>query len=304
MALRSIASKFLLDGEQSPLGPPKGGHPKAIQQLLEGYRREDPPSQPKLAVPLTVPRHIAQQGARSTSPRTKAIGDLALIAFYYLLRVGEYTYHRPSDRRRTQHFRVHDVAFWHNTTLLPHDLPVEVLSAKCTSATLSISNQKNGRRNQSIHQERVACTHCPILALIRRVKHIQSHTSDPSTCIGTYFSSRAHKGRIVGPTDINTAVKQAVTDLGLARNGLLASHVGSHSLRAGGAMAMHLNHISHDTIKKMGRWSSDTFLMYIHEQIAVFSKNVSTKMSRPLEFHNIQFQRIPAPTVYSHAPVA
>ena len=78
--------------------------------------------------------------------------------------------------------------------------------------------------------------------------HLQSHTSDPSTCICTYFASRAHKGRIVGPTEINTAVKQAVTDLGLARNGL-----GSHSLHAGGAMAMHLNNISHDTIKKMGR---------------------------------------------------
>jgi len=57
------------------------------------------------------------------------------------------------------------------------------------------------------------------------------------------------------------------------------------------------NNISRDTIKKI-------FLVYIHEQIAVFSKNVSTKMSRPLEFHNIQFQRITAPTVYSHAPVA
>ena len=147
---------FLLDGEQSPLGTPKGGYPKAIQQLLEGYRREDPPSQPKLPLPLTVPHHISEKGARSNCPRAKAIGDHTLIAFYYLLHIGEYTYHRPSDRRRTQHFRLHDVAFWHNTTLLPHDLPVDVHIAKWTSATLSISNQKNGRRNQSIHQERVA----------------------------------------------------------------------------------------------------------------------------------------------------
>ena len=69
-------------------------------------------------------------------------------------------------------------------------------------------------------------------------------------------------------------------------------------------MAIHLNNISHDTIKKIGRWSSDNFLMYIHEQITIFSKNVSTKMSRPLEFNNIQFQRIAASNVYSHAPVA
>ena len=181
MALRSIASKFLLDGEQSPLGTPKSGYPKAIQQLLEGYRQEDPPSQPKIAVPLTVPCFIFQKGMLSTCPRAKAAGDLALIVLYYLLRIGNYTYHRPSNRRRTQHFRLHDVAFWHNTTLLPHDLPIQVLLAQCTSATLSISNQKNGRHNQSIHQEVVACTSCPFHALIQRVKHIQSHTSSTST---------------------------------------------------------------------------------------------------------------------------
>jgi len=111
VALRSIGTKFFLDGEPSPLGPPKGGYPKALQQLLEGYRREDPVSQPKLAIPLTVPRYLHLQGNTFGSEKEKAIGDFALIAFYYLLRVGKYTYHRPSDRRRTQQFRAHDVAF-------------------------------------------------------------------------------------------------------------------------------------------------------------------------------------------------
>ena len=73
------------------------------------------------------------------------------------------------------------------------------------------------------------------------------------------------------------AVKQSTGYLGLEQHRLHKSHVGSHSLRAGGAMAMHLNGISDNTIKKMGRWSSDTFLMYIHEQILAFSKGISQK---------------------------
>jgi len=53
-------------------------------------------------------------------------------------------------------------------------------------------------------------------------------------------------------------------------------------------MAMHLNKIDRDTIRKMGRWSSDTFLMYIHEQISAFSLGVSKKMSTEIGWHNIE----------------
>jgi hypothetical protein len=53
-------------------------------------------------------------------------------------------------------------------------------------------------------------------------------------------------------------------------------------------MAMHLNNVPHDTIQKAGRWSSDTFLMYIHEQIAAFSKGVSKWMSTEIEWQNIE----------------
>ena len=53
-------------------------------------------------------------------------------------------------------------------------------------------------------------------------------------------------------------------------------------------MAMHLNGVSRDTIRKMGRWSSDTFLMYIHEQISAFSVGVSKKMAKEIGWHNIE----------------
>ena len=96
---------------------------------------------------------------------------------------------------------------------------------------------------------------------------------------------------------INTAIKDAVVKLKLHQQGIKREFVGSHSLRAGGAMAMHLNGVSDNTIKKMGRWSTDTFLMYIHQQISAFSKGVSTKMANRIDFHNIAFQPIPGPTL-------
>jgi hypothetical protein len=51
---------------------------------------------------------------------------------------------------------------------------------------------------------------------------------------------------------------------------------------------MHLNGIPDSTIQKMGRWSSDTFLIYIHEQIAAFSRGVSKQMGLQVNFKNIR----------------
>ena len=166
---------------------------------------------------------------------------------------------------------------------------------------MSISDQKNGKRSQVIHQEAIHNGFCPIRALIRRLRHILANTSDPTTIISTYFQTPFCKGRVISANDINKGVKSAVTQLGLVNNGLHQDLVGSHSLRAGGAMAMHLQGIDTNTIKKMGRWSSDTFLMYIHEQMSAFSTGVSHKMSTNVCFHNITFQPAAPPSVYKTA---
>ena len=294
MAFRSISTTLKLDVKQNPLADAQGKYPKAIQQLLEGYRREDPPAQPKLAVPLTVPQYLL---LAAKDQEKQAIADLAIIAFYYLLRVGEYTRHRVKDKRRTKQFRVKDIAFWHNDELLDPNLPEPYLIAHCTAATLSISNQKNGRRAQTIHQEAIHLKHCPVRAVIRRVKHILAHTTNQDTIIGTFFTPTDPEGKSITASKMNKAVKYAVTFLNLDKKGLVPDQVGSHSLRAGGAMAMHLNKVDHNTIKKMGRWSSDTFLMYIHEQIAAFSSGISKQMSNPIVFQNVAFQPARVPTL-------
>lgn len=60
-----------------------------------------------------------------------------------------------------------------------------------------------------------------------------------------------------------------------------------HSLRAGGAMSLKLQGESDTTIQKMGRWTSSTFLMYIHNQIGHLSKDLSSKMRTHVPFLNI-----------------
>jgi hypothetical protein len=214
-------------------------------------------------------------------------------AFYYLLRVGEYTYHGTQHTRRTKQFRVCDTQFWKNGRALPRNSPASVLLL-ADAATLTLTNQKNGTKGAVIHQEAVDTVHCPVKCLARRVLHILSFSSEPSTPLSAYLYS----GRIrhVLASHINSAVKAAVRALQLHHCGFSADLVSSHSLRAGGAMAMKLNGEDRDTIRKHGRWSSDTFLMYIHEQIAAFSSGISKRMSRHIPFINLKGPTLMAAT--------
>ena len=164
VALRAISTTIQLDGKPSPLVGKEGKYPKAIQQLLAGYKHANPPTKPKLAIPVGIPNWmwIQHQNHRLAPERHKCIRDFGLIAFYFLLQVGEYTYHRPLERRQTIQFRLQNVTFWHNTTRLSPDLPLQKLYNACTAATLNISNQKNGIKVQSVHQEAINSRFCPI----------------------------------------------------------------------------------------------------------------------------------------------
>ncbi len=63
-----------------------------MQKCINGYRKQDPVSQKKLLVEADVPEYLIKCTLDpSASELNKAVGDLTLITFYYLLQVGEYT---------------------------------------------------------------------------------------------------------------------------------------------------------------------------------------------------------------------
>jgi hypothetical protein len=54
----------------------------ALQVMIEGYNKQDPPTKKMLSVKADVPKLLVEMGyGKSGSPHTKAIGDLLLIAF-------------------------------------------------------------------------------------------------------------------------------------------------------------------------------------------------------------------------------
>ena len=269
-----------------------------LKRTLENFKLQDPPTEPQLAIPITVVHRILRQSWRHphstrTALKHQAIADLINIAFYYLLRVGEYTKPRSQDPKLTIPFAVKHVTFW---TRAGRKIPSTSSFAQlCTAAraTIKIPRSKNGMKGQAITQDCTGTDFSPVRSLARRVHQIMSHGGTPDTPIYSVRSNLHTTWQLVTSAQINTTLKQAARDEGLPAFGFTDSDISSHSLRAGGAMALHLNGFSPLQIKKMGRWKSEqSFECYIHDQLSAFSAGMSVKMSR-----DIPYQNLAAPTL-------
>ena len=104
--------------------------------------------------------------------------------------------------------------------------------------------------------------------------HILSNKGSPKTAL-LYYHNQGQTTHIFA-SNINRLVKGTVKALNLGKQDFTLTLVGSHSLQAGGAMALKHSGADRDTICKQGQWSLDTFLQYIHLQIAAFSAGLTT----------------------------
>ena len=282
-ALRAVGQTIQLAGLPDPTKI-YGGRERTIQlrRLLDSYRRADPPPKPQLAIPVSVIEHL-QAGGLPRDSKSGAVADLATIAFFFLLRVGEYTMPVRTRRTRTVQFRVSDITFYSNGLVISNRSPLSVL-LQADGVAMCISNQKNGTRGETIHQHALPDRAiCPVAALARRVSTVVAASGSTETPLSLFEVSGGQQHHVTAAM-IRAGVRTAVRDLQLHRQGIKASSVGSHSLRAGGAMAMKLNGCDLITIMKQGRWTSLTFLTYIHNQIAHLGANIINRMANQVPF--------------------
>ena len=288
-AIGAIAKTIELAGRPNPLYKPgTTNYHAALAMQTEGYRREDPATEKQMAVPVSVPNCVFRNTRESNDPRVKAIGELVLIAFYFLLRVGEYTHH--TSQRRTQQFRLGDMKFFAQDQQVSTD-QLDSYRDRITVVSLTIENQKNGWKGETLSHHAIrkgdpSC--CPVKAVVARAIDMIRMKATDETLICAFRESVALPWQHVRSSQIVRAVKDAVTALRLPKKkGFLISKIGSHSLRAGGAMALYLNKKTALEIQRAGRWTSNTFLEYIHSQLDVSSMGLAEAMATDIPFMNM-----------------
>ncbi len=186
-----------------------------LQIMLDGYGKEDPATIKKLPVQSDVPELLVSTAYnRSGTNHDKAAADLTMIAFYYLLRVGEYTAKgSQNSTKQTVQFKYKDVTFFCKNNrgqlrCLPCNASNELI-ASADGATLKLDNQKNGWKGVCVyHETNGNKAHCPVQALGHRYLHLRHHGATPKTFLSTYYND-AHKQCNITNEDIMVALKRA-----------------------------------------------------------------------------------------------
>jgi hypothetical protein len=282
-ALRHVAQNLVLVGYDDPrrtYGAKELDIP--FRHLLKSYKDRDPAPQPQLALPVATVQRAGAYHSAPNSPLTRAAADLVTMAFFFLLRVGEYTMPRRTVRTRTLQFRVQDVTFRQDGLVLPNTTPLDQL-LQADSVTLYLDNQKNGERGATIHHTSCAATwFCPVQSVAQRVASIISQGLEPATPL-SYVSAGVH----VVASQITALLHRAAADTNLVAQGYTLKRIGSHSLRASGAMALKLQGVDDSLIMKIGRWTGLTFLTYIHAQIGALNTGLAQRMTNHIHFQNV-----------------
>ena len=264
-----------------------------LQQTYDGWRKEDPPTTKMLPVESDVPEALVASGLLpGATELDRAVGDLTMVAFYYLLRVGEYTIKGTrNETKQTVQFKLEDITFFKKNTVgklrcLLRDAPEHMIMT-ADGATLKLDNQKNGWKGVCVyHEANGDPVNCPVRALGRRVRSIRKGNGHGKTYLSAYFA----EGRRFDVTadNISCALKGAARALGYPTNkGIPIDRINTHSLRSGGANALALAGYTDTQIQKMGRWRGATFKEYIREELAVYSENMSRDMRTKFGFVNI-----------------
>ena len=271
-------SKTFLDHRQpsDPFHDPitKHYYPDVRDQLKD-YKRHDPPTKRQEALPPIVFRRI-HSSAASGSSHDLAVAFLLIGAVFFALRSCEYSKTPSSETQRTQTIQVGSVRFRRQRRLLQHNDPLLHLA---DTVTIDFVDQKNGRRYNRVTQHRTTDPLiCPVKAWAWTIRRLRSYpTTTDTTTVDSISDSRGGIHRITH-NHLTTHIKSAVDQLTPAFLGFTSTQCGTHSVRSSDAMWMHLAGIPLYTIMLIGRWSSDTFLLYIRRAVQEFFGGIAQKM--------------------------
>ncbi len=254
---------------------------KDISDYITKCKKDDPAPKPQLALPCSTVRWIYNRFCDAPLSRMRVVADLIVLAFFFLLRVGEYT---PSNKpRQTIPLHGSDIRLWRDRQILPHNADKETLLT-ADAVTICLQNQKNGDKNAILHHTHSGDPHfCPVRSAARLVHALGGRSHLP---LGSFVDERGQTTRITA-AEIRSTIRIGAGGDDLESKGYDLTRIGSHSLRAGGATHLKLAGYDHDIIQKLGRWRSTTYLRYIQSQIGDLTAGIAVQMARSLSFFNV-----------------
>ena len=206
-------------------------------------------------------------------------------------------YSEASGSRRTETVRIGDIEFRVGGETI-HSTDAQVLG-KADTVSVTYKTQKNRDKGVTVTQHRTNAEStsglCPVRALAGVLARMPAYTTDtpewketrerPMNLVTVGKTKRA---TLTTSKQVLRHLRAAAVQYGEDRLGFAASRLGTHSLRAGAAMAMFLAGVPAETIQLIGRWRSQTFLRCIRIQVQQLTRGVATDMTANPDFYTIE----------------
>jgi hypothetical protein len=274
--LRAVAQTFLAMGADDPRLNAALKTDFRLSRMLAAWKKQDPPANRVKPVPVAVIRHIAAVAARLPPGNEKlcAAADIIIIAFFFLLRPGEYT----DSKSDTTPFTLGDVQLFLGPRRLDLATASDAELSLARAVSLTFTTQKNGVENEVIKMGLSGDLRvCVVKAVTRRVCHLRSHNAPATTPLARVYTGVGRRTQSVTPALISKTLRDAVAWMG-SDLGFLPGVVSARSLRAAGAMALLVGKVDPDIIQILGRWRSDEMFRYLHLSAEPIMKGFAAKM--------------------------
>ena len=207
-------------------------------------------------------------GAVNATELRRSVGQLVVGAFFFVMRACKFS--DVGAPRRTRILTLGDIEFRREGRRIESDDEDEMAAADTVS--LTFRTQKNGEKGTTVTQQRTTGTTmgsakiCPVASFARLVTRVRRYESDEPE-----WKDRRHRpinlvastGRfsLVTSNQVLHHLQAAALQYGGEGRlvGFPVSKIGTHSLRAGAAMAMFLAGVPAETIQLIGRRRSQKF---------------------------------------------
>jgi hypothetical protein len=260
-----------------------------LYRQLRCYRLEDPPPDRVKPLPISILHNVHEQAVLFADDISLAVSDLSYMAFFWLLRPGEYC-----SGTNSHPFRLCDLQlFIGQQRIDPLTCSLADLN-RVTFVTMTFTTQKNGVRGEIIgHSRSGHAFGCPVVSVLNRVRYLRTHDATPDTPLCAVRRPAGAGWCSVSSSLITETIRLSATMLG-PQLGFLASDVSARSCRAGGAMALLCGRVDTSIIQLVGRWRSDVMLRYLHLQAGSLMSGMAATMLNAGAFQLIPGQEVPA----------
>ena len=273
---RAVGQTFTGLGQTDPRLNVFGKIDFRLQRQLASWKKEDPAAQRMKPFPIGF-IHCAFKMLRSfETAYHDAIAWMLYVAFFFLMRPGEYCDNGPSSHP----FLMRDVQLHVGSQklVLAHESDAMIRAADFCG--LTFTTQKSGVKGEVVgHSRSGALGACPVRALAEMTLSLRNIGAPDNTPLASYREMPGAPIRQLTGKDFSEALKAAARVHG-GKFGVDPDDVTVGCFRTSGAMALMCGGVDSCRTRLLGRWQSWTMLRYLHMQARSATRGMSSAMLR------------------------